>query len=185
MVMTTSRDAHGTSSVDERMLIGGEWVDSASGRTLEVGNPAKRGAVAGEVPRADATDVDRAVRAAATAFPAWRATHWKDRAKALWAIADTVEAEAEEIARTLSTEIGNAIRPISRPEVKSVVEVFRYFAGVASETKGETVPLGETMFSYTIREPYGVVGAIVPWNVPLVLSAVKIAPALAVATPWC
>ncbi|HZP96777.1 MAG TPA: aldehyde dehydrogenase family protein [Candidatus Limnocylindria bacterium] len=165
--------------IQERMLIGGEWVAATSGRTVQVGNPGKRGAIAGVVPRADAGDVDHAARAAAKAFESWRTTHWKDRAKALSAIADAIEADAEEFARILSTEVGNAIRTISRPEVRSVVEVFRYFAGVASETKGETVPLGEHVLSYTRREPWGVVGAIVPWNVPLVLSALKIAPALA------
>ena len=161
------------------MLIGGEWVAAADGRTFTVENPAKRGSVIAEVPRASAADVDAAVRAAAAAFEKWRATHWKDRSRALLAIADDIEAGAEGIARTLSLEIGNAIRPVSRPEVRSVVEVFRYFGGVASELKGETIPLGEHMLSYTLREPYGVVGAIVPWNVPLVLSAVKIGPALA------
>jgi acyl-CoA reductase-like NAD-dependent aldehyde dehydrogenase len=171
--------ARADTGLREQMFIGGEWTPAAKGRTLEVGNPARRGAIAGVVPRADANDVDRAVRAAAKAFETWRATPWKERARALWAIADAVEADAEELARILSAEVGNAIRPISRPEVKSVVEIFRYFAGVASELKGETVPLGEGMLSYTRREPYGVVGAIVPWNVPLVLSAVKIAPALA------
>ena len=119
------------------------------------------------------------VRAAAGAFPSWSAAHWKDRAAALSRSADSIEAAAEDLARLLSTETGNALRNISRPEVRSVVEVFRYFAGLASETKGETIPLGESVLSYTRREPYGVVAAIVPWNVPLVLSAVKIAPALA------
>ena len=163
----------------ERMLVGGEWVAAADGRTFSVENPARRGSVIAEVPRASASDVDRAVRAAAAAFPAWRAAHWKERSKALLAIADDIEAHLEDLARTLSLEIGNAIRPVSRPEVRSVVDVFRYFGGVASELKGETIPLGEHMLSYTLREPYGVVGAIVPWNVPILLSAVKIAPALA------
>src|SRR5439155_113254 len=152
---------------------------AADGRTFSVENPARRGSVIAEVPRASVSDVDRAVRAAAAAFPAWRAAHWKERSKALLAIADDIEAHLEDLARTLSLEIGNAIRPVSRPEVRSVVDVFRYFGGVASELKGETIPLGEHMLSYTLREPYGVVGAIVPWNVPILLSAVKIAPALA------
>ncbi|HET8568460.1 MAG TPA: aldehyde dehydrogenase family protein [Candidatus Limnocylindria bacterium] len=177
--MSTVIDRPATaSSTRAKMLIGGEWVDAADGRTFKVTDPAHRGRVVAEAPVAAAADVDRAVRAAAAAFPKWSATHWRDRAAALSKAADALEARAEEIARLVSTETGNAIRNISRPEVKSVVEVFRYFAGVASETKGETVPLGESVLSYTRREPYGVVGAIVPWNVPLVLSAVKIGPAL-------
>lgn len=163
----------------ETMVIGGERPAAADGRTFFVETPAKRDQIIAEVPRAGAADVDRAVRAAAAAFEGWRTAHWKDRSRALFRIADAVEARAEELARLVSSETGNAIRTISRPEVKSVVDVLRYFAGVASELKGETVPLGEGMLSYTRREPYGVVGAIVPWNVPLLLSAVKIGPALA------
>ena len=163
----------------ETMIIGNERVPAADGRTFYVETPARRGEIIAEVPRAGAADVDRAVRAAATAFETWRATHWKERSRALYKIADAVEARTEELARTVSMETGNAIRTISRPEVKGVVDVFRYFAGVASELKGETVPVGPGMLSYTLREPYGVVGAIVPWNVPLTISAWKIAPAVA------
>lgn len=163
----------------ETMLIGNERVAAADGRTFYVESPAKRDSAVAEVPRAGAADVDRAVRAAATAFESWRKTHWKERARALYTIADAVEARTEDLARTLSMETGNALRTITRPEVRGVVDTFRYFAGVASEVKGETVPLGPGMLSYTIREPYGVVGAIVPWNVPLTISAWKIGPALA------
>ena len=163
----------------ETMIIGNERVPAANGRTFYVETPARRGEIIAEVPRAGAADVDRAVRAAAAAFETWRATHWKERSRALYKIADAVEARTEELARTVSMETGNAIRTISRPEVKGVVDVFRYFAGVASELKGETVPVGPGMLSYTLREPYGVVGAIVPWNVPLTISAWKIAPAVA------
>lgn len=161
------------------MLIGGDWVAAADGRFLPVENPAKRDTIVAEVPRGAAADIDRAVNAAAKAFETWRTTHWRDRGRALLKIADAVEARVEDLARVVTTETGNAIRNISRPEVRSVVDVFRYFGGIASELKGETVPLGEQMLSYTRREPYGVVAAIVPWNVPLVLAAVKIAPALA------
>jgi len=176
VAVTASR---GADNRPTQMLIGGVWVGAEDGRTFAVEDPAHRGRVVVEVPRAGRIDVDRAVRAAAAAFPAWSATHWKERAAALSRSADAIEAAADDLSRLLSTETGNALRNISRPEVRSVVEVFRYFAGLASELKGETVPLGEGVLSYTRREPYGVVAAIVPWNVPLVLSAVKIAPALA------
>jgi acyl-CoA reductase-like NAD-dependent aldehyde dehydrogenase len=163
----------------ETMLIGSERVAAADGRTFYVETPARRGEIIAEVPRAGVADVDRAVRAAAAAFPAWKATHWKERARALYKIADAVEAKTEELARTLSMETGNAIRTITRPEVKTVVDTFRYYAGLASELKGETVPLGTGMLSYTVREPFGVVGAIIPWNVPLLIGVWKIGPAVA------
>lgn len=135
----------------ETMLIGGEWVAAADGRTFLVENPAKPGTVVAEVPRGGAADVDRAVKAAAKAFPAWRDTHWKDRARALYQIAEAMDTNAEELARTLSSETGNALRTITRTEVKVGADTLRYFAGIASETKGETVPLGPSMLSYTLR----------------------------------
>src|SRR2546427_2018339 len=162
----------------EKMLVGGEWVESADGRTFDVETPAKRGTVVARVPRSGAADVDRAVRAAAAAFPAWRGVAPRDRGRLLLRIADDVEAAVEDLARTLAMETGNAIRTQARPEAKLVADVFRYFGGLGGELKGETVPLGETMFSYTRREPYGVVAAIVPWNVPILIAAWKIAPAL-------
>ncbi len=160
------------------MLIGGEWVESASGRTFSVETPATRGRVIAEVPRGGAEDVDRAVRAAAAAFPAWRDVAPRDRGRLLQRIADDVEAHVDDLARTLATETGNAIRTQARPEAKSVADVFRYFGGLGGELKGETIPLGEGYLSYTRREPYGVVAAIVPWNVPILIAAWKIAPAL-------
>lgn len=177
MADTTTQEEAGTARL-ERMLVGGAWFESSDGRTLYVENPAVRGSAIAQVPRATAQDVDRAVRAAAKAFEKWRAVAPRERATLLLRIADDIERELEGFARLLATETGNAIRPVARPEVKSVLDVFRYFGGLGSELKGETVPLGEHMLSYTRREPYGVVGAIVPWNVPLVLAAVKIAPAL-------
>jgi len=166
------------SGLREKMLIGGEWVDSADGRTFDVETPARRGSVIAQVPRAGAEDVDRAVKAAAAAFPLWRSVAPRDRGRILARIADDVEAAIEDLARTLAAETGNAIRTQARPEAKTVADVFRYFGGLGGELKGETVPLGETMFSYTRREPFGVVAAIVPWNVPILIAAWKIAPAL-------
>jgi acyl-CoA reductase-like NAD-dependent aldehyde dehydrogenase len=167
-----------TSALREKMLIGGEWVDSADGRTFDVETPAKRGSVIAQVARAGAEDVDRAVKAAAAAFPSWRAVAPRDRGRILTRIADDVEAAIEDLSRILAAETGNAIRTQARPEAKTVADVFRYFGGLGGELKGETVPLGETMFSYTRREPFGVVAAIVPWNVPILIAAWKIAPAL-------
>jgi hypothetical protein len=136
------------------------------------------GKVVAEVPRATKADVDRAVKAAAAAFPAWRNVAPRDRGRILQRIAEDVEARIDDLARTLATETGNAIRTQARPEAKSVADVFRYFGGLGGELKGETIPLGEHVLSYTRREPLGVVAAIVPWNVPILIAAWKIAPAL-------
>ena len=170
--------AVGTAPKREAMLIGGEWVESADGRTFEVETPARRGQVIAQVPRASASDVDRAVRAAHAAFPAWRTMAPRDRGRILTRIADDLEAAIEDLARMLASETGNAIRTQARPEAKTTADLFRYFGGLGGEIKGETIPLGEGMFSYTRREPWGVVAAIVPWNVPILISAWKIAPAL-------
>src|SRR5881296_215310 len=164
--------------VREKMFIGGDWVESVDGRTFDVETPAKRGQVIAQVPRGGAADVDRAVRAAQAAFPAWRAMPPRERGRLLLRIADAVDAETEELAKLLARETGNAIRTQSRPEAQRVSDLFRYFGGLGGELKGETIPLGEDWFSYTLREPLGVVAAIVPWNVPILIAAWKLAPAL-------
>lgn len=160
-----------------RMLIGGEWTDAASGEVFTVENPARRQVIA-EVPRGAAPDVDRAVEHALKAFPDWSRVTPRDRGRLLLRIADALEARAENIARTIALETGNALRTQARPEAMIAGDIFRYFGGLASELKGETIPLGENVLSYTRREPLGVVGAVIPWNAPVLLAAVKIAPAL-------
>ncbi|MCM3716298.1 aldehyde dehydrogenase family protein [Alkalihalobacillus oceani] len=167
-------------SVEQQlMLINGEWRASVSSEFFSIESPAERGSVIAEVPRSSAEDVDIAVKAAHAAFASWREVPAKERGKLLWRIADAVEEQAEDIARTIATETGNAIRTQARGEVKSVIEIFRYFAGVVSEIRGSTCPVDNNLMAYTQREPYGVVGAIVPWNAPVQLSSLKIAPAVA------
>jgi betaine-aldehyde dehydrogenase len=160
-----------------KMLIGGEWVGSASGETLTVQTPANRTPIA-EIPRGRAEDVDRAVKAAAAAYPAWSRVAPRERGKLFLKIADALEARVEELARLIALETGNALRTQARPEAIGTVDMFRYYGGLGGELKGETIPLGEQVLSYTRREPMGVVGAIVPWNAPSILSAIKIAPAV-------
>ncbi|MFO1085028.1 MAG: aldehyde dehydrogenase family protein [Reyranellaceae bacterium] len=163
--------------VSKGMLIDGKWVDSASGGRIAVENPAKRKPI-GEVPRANAADVERAVAAASKAYGPWRKIVPRERGKALLRIAEAIEARTEELARTIALETGNALRTQARGEANMTADIFRYFGGLASELKGETLPLGEHVLSYTRREPLGVVGAIIPWNAPVMLAALKIAPAL-------
>jgi acyl-CoA reductase-like NAD-dependent aldehyde dehydrogenase len=160
-----------------RMLIDGSWVDSRSGATLTIENPAKRRPIA-LIPRGDAADVTGAVEAASRAFPAWSKVAPRDRGRLLLRIADKMEAQAEELARLIALETGNALRTQARGEARLAADIFRYFGGLAGELKGETIPLGEQVLSYTRREPLGVVGAIIPWNAPVLLGALKIAPAL-------
>src|SRR5258708_11278661 len=159
------------------MLIGGQWVESASGARLTVETPAKRAPMAG-VPRANAADVERAVAAGTKAYAEWRKVVPRERGKALLRIAEAIQARTEELARTIALETGNALRTQARGEANITADIFRYFGGLASELKGEALPLGEHVLSYTRRQPLGVVGAIIPWNAPVMLAALKIAPAL-------
>ncbi|CAG0951554.1 partial betaine-aldehyde dehydrogenase, partial [Anaerolineae bacterium] len=167
---------HGVGQV--KMIINGESVEAASGKWLSVENPAHKGTAAGQVPKGGAAEVDQAVKAAANAFPGWRNTPARERGKALLKIADAIESEKENFARLYSLETGNAIATQSRNETMQTADIFRYFGGVASEIKGEVLPLGEQLFSYSRREPLGVVGGIVPWNAPLALGALKISMAI-------
>ncbi len=158
-------------------FINGEWVKPVSGSTLDVMNPCRSSIIA-TIGAADKKDADAAVTAAKAAFPSWRRLASRSRGALLTELANRVAAHSEEIARILAAETGNALRTQSRPEVLSTIEVLRYYGGSVSEQKGETLPLGPGLFSYTTREPLGVVAAIIPWNSPLVLAAVKIGMAL-------
>ena len=154
-------------------FINGEWSKPMGGNTMPVVNPCRLDTIA-HVGAADARDVDAAVAAAKAAFPKWRRKAARERGALLIEFGNRISAHAEEIAKILAAETGNALRTQSRPEVASTAEVLRYYGGVIAEQKGETLPLGPGLFSYTTREPLGVVGAIIPWNSPLVLAAVKI-----------
>jgi acyl-CoA reductase-like NAD-dependent aldehyde dehydrogenase len=160
-----------------QMLIAGAWVDSASGEALDVENPGNRQKI-GEIPRGGPADVDRAVQAATQAFPGWSKTPPRDRGRLLLRIAEALEERGEELASISALETGDALRTQARPEARLSADIFRYFGGLGGELKGETIPLGDHVLSYTRREPLGVVGAIIPWNAPVLLGALKIAPAL-------
>ncbi|MGH7098218.1 MAG: aldehyde dehydrogenase family protein [Stellaceae bacterium] len=177
MAMAEARTQPATSVQQARMLIGGDWVTSATGETLAVENPARREVIA-EVPRGRSEDVARAVAAAAAAFPAWSRVAPRERGRLLLKAAEAIEERVEELARVIARETGNALRTQARPEARLTADIFRYFGGLGGELKGETIPLGEQVLSYTRREPLGVVGAIIPWNAPILLAALKIAPAL-------
>jgi aldehyde dehydrogenase (NAD+) len=164
---------------DQPMWIGGERVASTTGEWRDVTNPAHRGRVISRVPAAGIEDVDRAIAAARAAFPAWRARHFTERARALALIADDIEQNAEEFARLTALDTGNALRTQARPEVTTLVSLFRYFAGIAGEVKGTTLPAGDNQLQYTRLEPLGVVACILPWNSPLMIAGFKVPAALA------
>ncbi|MGO4382709.1 aldehyde dehydrogenase family protein [Specibacter sp. RAF43] len=164
---------------DYPMWINGSQTVSAGSQWRDVFNPARRETVIGRVPAGTVEDVDRAVEAARAAFPAWRGQHFTGRAKALLAIADELEARIEEFARLTALDTGNALRTQARPEATTMVSLFRYFAGIAGEVKGTTLPAGENQLQYTRLEPLGVVACILPWNSPLMIAAFKIPAALA------
>jgi phenylacetaldehyde dehydrogenase len=144
---------------------------------IEVENPSRREVIA-TVPLHGPEDVDHAVRTAAGAFGAWRARPARERGRLLLRIADDLEAIGEELARTIAAETGNAIRTQARGEAAMAADVFRYYGGAASEQKGEVLPLGDALLSYSVREPLGVVAATVPWNAPVLLASLKVAMAL-------
>ena len=164
---------------DRPMLINGEWVPAAEGEWSDVVSPGRRGTTLARVPVGQAEDADRAVAAARAAFPAWRATHFKDRQKALLRAADALEERAEELALLTAADTGNALRTQARPESQTLVNLFRYFGGVAGEFKGVVLPAGDDQLQYTRREPLGVVAGILPWNSPLMIAGMKTPASLA------
>jgi len=166
-----------------RLLIDGKLVDAASGKTFDVYNPAT-GTILAKVAEADAEDVDRAVKAARRAFDEgpWSKMSPSDRGKLLWKLASLIEQNSEEFAEIESIDNGKPVAIARMADVPLAVDMFRYMGGWATKVTGSTIPLsfpGE-FFSYTLREPVGVVGQIIPWNFPLLMAAWKLAPALAV-----
>lgn len=163
-----------------QMCIGGEWVDALSGKTFESLNPALAEPWA-ELPDADEADVERAVQAAQTAFdsPAWRGLTATARGKLLRRLGDLIAENKEHLAQLESRDNGKLIRE-TRGQVSYLPEFFHYTAGLADKLEGGTLPLDKPdLFAYTVHEAMGVVAAIIPWNSPLYLTAIKLAPALA------
>lgn len=165
---------------DYKMLVGGEWVDARSGNTFESTNP-YTGRVWATAPEAGDEDVDAAVRAARHAFDEgpWGKMTGTERSRLLRRLADLLADNAEDIALVESTDNGKLLREMSG-QLKALPEWYYYFAGAADKIQGETIPSDKpNFFVYTRREPIGVVGAITPWNSPLLLLTFKLAPALA------
>jgi acyl-CoA reductase-like NAD-dependent aldehyde dehydrogenase len=164
-----------------KMLIGGQWVAAASGKTFETFNPAT-GRVLAQVAEGDAEDINRAVAAARKAFESgpWPKMTPSQRGRLLWRVAELIEEHADELAMLETLDNGKPIRYSKASDVPLTADHFRYFAGWATKIEGETIPVSiPNMFTYTLREPLGVIGQIIPWNFPMQMASWKLAPALA------
>jgi acyl-CoA reductase-like NAD-dependent aldehyde dehydrogenase len=164
-----------------QLFINGDFVDARGGETFSTINPATEEKLA-DVASAGPDDVDAAVRAARAQLEPgseWQKMKPRDRAKVMWRIADMLSARAEEIGRIETLDNGKPIFESQFVDTPAAAECLYYFAGWSGKVTGETIPVQENAFTYTLREPVGVVGAITPWNFPLMLAVWKIAPALA------
>jgi len=163
-----------------KLFIGGKWVDAASGKTFPTINPATAETIT-MIAEGGERDVDAAVEAARQAFESgpWPEMSASDRARLLWKIGDLIEKYNEELGTLETLDNGKPIFESRQIDMPMTAEVFRYYAGWATKIHGETVPVRGPFLHYTLREPLGVVAAIVPWNFPLLLASWKVAPALA------
>src|SRR5690349_9865439 len=163
--------------LSNKLLIEGAFVPAKSGKTFAVVNPAtgKQVAAAAE---AESADVDVAVAAAVKAQKGWARLPSRERGKLIAECGRLLNEHVEELGRLVALETGKALRTESRVEASVLADVFVFYGGLGGELKGETVPFRPDMLTMTLREPIGVVGAIIPWNVPMMLMALKIAPAL-------
>jgi len=165
---------------DRKMLIDGQWVDSASGKTFETSNPATGDTIC-QVAEGDAADVDRAVTAARRALDSkpWARMSAADRGRLLYKLADLIEAHTQELAALETLDNGKPIRDSLNGDIPTTVAVYRYYAGWADKIHGKTIPISGPFTAHTRHEPVGVVGQIIPWNFPAVMQAWKWGPALA------
>jgi phenylacetaldehyde dehydrogenase len=168
----------------QKMLINGKWVEAASGKTFPTYNPAT-GEVLSHVAEGDREDIDRAVKAARAAFEKgpWAKISPSERGRMMWRLADLIEKHTEEFAQLESLDNGKPLKIARIADLPLAVDHFRYYAGWATKIEGNTIPMGlarqGSYHAYTVREPVGVVGQIIPWNFPLLMAAWKLGPALA------
>src|SRR6202171_1257048 len=173
-------------SKNRRMLINGQWVEAASGKTFPTYNPAT-GEVLARVAEGDREDIDRAVKAARAAFETgpWSKMTPSERGRLIWKLGDLLEQNLEEFAELEMLDNGKPVKVATVADVPLAVDLFRYMAGWATKIEGNTIPIsvpyapGAKFLAYTLREPVGVVGQIIPWNFPLLMAAWKLGPALA------
>jgi aldehyde dehydrogenase (NAD+) len=168
-------------TIQNKLFINGEFVDARSGATFSTTNPATEEKIT-DVASSGPEDVDAAVQAARAQMEPgseWQKMKPRDRAKVMWRLADMLTARAAEIGRIETIDNGKPIFESQFVDTPAAAECLYYFAGWSGKVTGETIPVADNAFAYTLREPVGVVGAITPWNFPLMLAVWKIAPALA------
>ena len=186
MTVTLDRKVEEFISAPRQLFINGQWADAASGRTFETPNPAT-GETLARVAEGDAEDVDRAVRAARRAFDEgpWGRMTPSERGRIIWRIGDLILEHVEEFAQLESLDNGKPFAVAQAADVPLAADLFHYMAGWATKIEGNTIDIsvpympGANFHSYTLREPVGVVGQIIPWNFPLLMAAWKLGPALA------
>jgi len=162
-----------------QLLIDGQFVPAANGETFPTYNPATN-EVIGYVAKAGREDVDRAVRAARRAFDEgpWGRMTPNERARRLRKVAEILRDRLDELARLETLNCGKIIVE-SRMDIVAAANCFEYYANLTGQIWGETIPMNGPLLDYTVREPYGVCGQIIPWNFPILMAAWKLAPALA------
>src|SRR5580765_3428166 len=163
-----------------RLLINNRWEDAASRKTFPTNKPAT-GEVLARVAEGDKDDVDRAVKAARSAFEngPWPKMTTSERGRLIWKLGDLIEKHLEEFAELESLDNGKPLTVARVADVPLAADLFRYMAGWATKIEGNTIPIAGKFLAYTLREPVGVVGQIIPWNFPLLMAAWKLGPALA------
>ena len=166
------------SPIRHQLFIDGKFIDAQSGETLATLNPHDNTPIVA-VAMAGKADIDLAVAAAQRAYPAWSRMAAADRGRILLKLADLIETNAEELARLESLDTGHPLRDSRALDVPRTAACYRYFGGMADKFQGETIPVEAGFLNYTLREPLGVVGQVVPWNFPLMFTSWKMAPALA------
>ncbi|TWU48099.1 aldehyde dehydrogenase family protein [Rubripirellula reticaptiva] len=180
------KSLHSFLASPKQLLIDGKWVDAVSGKTFDVFDPATDQVIA-QAAEGDAADVDLAVAAARRAFDLgpWSKLTASDRGRLIWKIGDLIEANADELAQLETIDNGKPLGVAKAADVALAADMFRYMAGWATKIEGNTIPLnvpyapGSQFHAFTLKEPVGVVGQIIPWNFPLLMAAWKLGPALA------
>lgn len=163
-----------------QLWIGGQWRDALSGKTFAAGNPATEEKIA-DVAEGDTADIDLAVAAAQKAYASgpWPKMNVTERSRVLWRIGDLLLEHADELARLETMNNGKPIFESRHVDIPAAAACFQYYAGWVTKIQGATIPVPGNFLNYTLREPLGVVGAIIPWNFPILMAAWKLAPALA------
>src|ERR1700749_5197681 len=185
MTVTVDRSVEEFTATPRKLFINGDWVDAASGQTFDTPNPAT-GQTLATVAEGDAEDINRAVAAARAAFDdgPWGRLTTSERGRLIWKIGDLILEHAEELAQLESLDNGKPYAVALAADIPLAADLFHYMAGWATKLEGNSINIsvpympGANWHSYTLREPVGVVGQIIPWNFPLLMAAWKLGPAL-------